>query len=64
MLQNNINIVTNHIRKNWKAKGESDIDRKVLTFLPTKDGKNHIISMATAIGVYVCSSPTAKATKK
>ena len=39
MLQNNINIVTNHIRKKLEAKGESDIDRKVLTFLPTKDGK-------------------------
>ena len=39
MLQNNINIVTTHIRKKLEAKGESDIDRKVLTFLPTKDGK-------------------------
>lgn len=39
MLQNNINIVTTHIRKKLEAKGESDIDRKVLTFLPTKEGK-------------------------
>ena len=39
MLQNNINTVTTHIRKKLEAKGESDIDRKVLTFLPTKDGK-------------------------
>ena len=39
MLQNNIKTVTTHIRKKLEAKGESDIDRKVLTFLPTKDGK-------------------------
>lgn len=39
MLQNNIHTVTTHIRKKLEVKGESDIDRKVLTFLPTKEGK-------------------------
>src|SRR5574344_1289106 len=39
MLQNNIQIVTTHIREKLEAKGETDIDRKVLTFLPTKEGK-------------------------
>lgn len=39
MLQNNIHTVTSHIRKKLEEKGESDIDRKVLTFLPTKDGQ-------------------------
>ncbi|MCD7935611.1 MAG: aminoglycoside phosphotransferase family protein [Tannerellaceae bacterium] len=39
MLQNNIHTVTTHIRKKLEAKGEPDIDRKVLTFLPTKEGK-------------------------
>lgn len=39
MLQNNIHTVTSHIRKKLEEKGEIDIDRKVLTFLPTKDGK-------------------------
>ena len=39
MLQNNISIVTSHIRKKLEARGETDINRKVLTFLPTKDGK-------------------------
>lgn len=39
MLQNNIHTVTSHIRKKLEARGECDIDRKVLTFLPTKDGK-------------------------
>jgi len=39
MLQNNINIVTSHIRKKLIAAGETEIDRKVLNFLPAKDGK-------------------------
>lgn len=39
MLQNNIHTVTSHIRKKLEARGEKDIDRKVLTFLPTKEGK-------------------------
>ena len=39
MLQNNIQIVTSHIRKKMEARNEPDIDRKVLTFLPAKDGK-------------------------
>ncbi|MCS2892008.1 aminoglycoside phosphotransferase family protein [Parabacteroides faecis] len=39
MLQSNINTVTTHIREKLETKGENDIDRKVLTFLPTKDGK-------------------------
>ena len=39
MLQNNIQTVTSHIRKKLEARGETDIDRKVLHFLPAKDGK-------------------------
>jgi hypothetical protein len=39
MLQQNIHIVTSHIRNKLKACGEEDIDRKVLTFLSTEDGK-------------------------
>jgi len=39
MLQNNIHIVTSHIRKKLIASGETDVERKVLTFLPAKDGK-------------------------
>ncbi len=39
MLQDNICKVTNHIRKKLEERGEIDIDRKVLTFLPAKDGK-------------------------
>jgi Ser/Thr protein kinase RdoA (MazF antagonist) len=39
VLQNNILIVTNHIREKLVERGESDIDRKVLTFLTTKNKK-------------------------
>ena len=39
MLQNNIHVVTTHIRKKLEAQNETDIDRKVLRFLPATDGK-------------------------
>ncbi|GHT43328.1 hypothetical protein AGMMS49965_16900 [Bacteroidia bacterium] len=39
LLQNNIQHVTNHIRKKLRAKGETDIERKTLTIIPTKSGK-------------------------
>jgi Ser/Thr protein kinase RdoA (MazF antagonist) len=41
MLQHNIRIVTSHIRKKLEERNETDIDRKVLTFLPAKDGKSY-----------------------
>ena len=41
ILQNNIHVVTSHIRKKLEEKGETDIDRKVLTFLSTKDAVNY-----------------------
>ncbi|MGM9759205.1 MAG: phosphotransferase enzyme family protein [Parabacteroides sp.] len=41
MLQENIHIVTTHIREKLEERGEEDIDRKVLTFLPTKEGKRY-----------------------
>ena len=37
LLQNNIVAVTRHIRKKLEAAGETDIDRKVLTFVPLVD---------------------------
>jgi len=39
MLQNNIHIVTSHVREKLTASGESEIERKVLNFLPAKDDK-------------------------
>lgn len=41
MLQENIEAVTSHIRKKLEDKQEEDIDRKVLKFIKTKDGKRY-----------------------
>lgn len=41
MLQRNIEAATAHIRKKLEANGETDINRKVLRFLPTPDGKTY-----------------------
>lgn len=41
MLQSNISAVTRHIRKKLTAAGEPDIERKVLTFLETAEGKTY-----------------------
>ena len=38
-LQQNIRKVTDHIRRKLQDAGETDIDRKVLELVPTKDGK-------------------------
>ena len=39
-LQNNIVAVTNHLRKKLAEEGADDIDRRVLTFIPLKDGSD------------------------
>ena len=39
MLQNNFYQVTTHIRHKLEARGETDINRKVLTLIPTTDNK-------------------------
>lgn len=41
MLQANIETVTRHIRTKLQEKGESDIERKVLHFLPADNGKTY-----------------------
>ena len=41
MLQSNIAAVTSHIRKKLTEAGETDIDRKVLSFLETGEGKTY-----------------------
>lgn len=41
MLQENIEKVTFHLRKKLEAEGEKDVDRKVLRFVPTADGKTY-----------------------
>ena len=41
MLQENIETVTSHIRNKLEERKEEDIDRKVLKFIPAKDGKHY-----------------------
>ena len=40
-LQHNIEAVTAHIRRKLKERGEKDVDRKVLHFLPADNGKTY-----------------------
>ena len=41
LLQHNIDVVTTHIRQKLEARGEADIDRKVLSFVKTHEGKSY-----------------------
>lgn len=53
-LQQNINIVTNHLRTKLKEAGETDIERKVLRLIPTKNGELfHIDSEGAYWRLYV-----------
>ena len=42
MVMRNIKAVTSHIRQKLEAKGEDDIDRKVLTFIPSKENPEQL----------------------
>ncbi len=41
LLQHNIEVVTAHIRQKLEESGTTDIDRKVLRFIPTASGKTY-----------------------
>lgn len=43
LLQHNIDAVTGHIRRKLEAAGADDIDRKVLRFVPTQQGKTYYL---------------------
>lgn len=43
LLQHNIEAVTGHIRRKLEAAGVDDIDRKVLRFVPTQQGKTYYL---------------------
>ena len=43
MLQHNIEAVTNHLRRKLQAEVVADVDRRVLRFIPTTDGKTYYI---------------------
>lgn len=43
LLQNNIEIVTNHIRQKYEKQGIADLDRRVLHFLKADTGKTYVV---------------------
>ena len=43
MLQNNIEAVTNHIRKKYESQGVANLDRRVLHFLKADTGKTYVV---------------------
>ena len=45
MVMRNIDAVTTHIRKQLEEKGEDDIDRKVLTFIPLKEDSKKLYAL-------------------
>ena len=45
LVMRNIYAVTSHIRAKLEAAGESDIDRKVLTFMPSKDDETKLYAV-------------------
>lgn len=63
MLQNNIASVTNHIRRKLTEQGETDIDRKVLTFVKLMEVKR-IGMMEKITGVSWYSSHARKHMKR
>ena len=44
LLQHNIEAVTRHIRAKLEAEGVDDIDRRVLRFIPTPEGKTYTVT--------------------
>ncbi len=50
LLMNNIVEVTGHIRKKLIAAGEKNIERKVLHFIPAKDGKMYFFDGEKRLG--------------
>ena len=54
LLQHNVEVVTKHIRKKLIEKSEKDLDRKVLSFVQTTDGKPIIVMNKENIGVFLC----------
>lgn len=63
LLQHNIEVVTNHIRQKLEARGEKDIDRNVLRFLPTTEGKTYYFDGESywRVSVYIPRSQTLEA---
>lgn len=63
LLQHNIEIVTNHIRHKLEEAHTEDLDRKVLRFLPAKDGKTYYFDGESywRVSVFIPRSQTLEA---
>lgn len=63
LLQHNIEIVTNHIRHKLEEMHTEDLDRKVLRFLPAKDGKTYYFDGESywRVSVFIPRSQTLEA---
>lgn len=63
MLQHNIEVVTNHIRQKLEAQNVEDIERKVLRFLPTINGKTYYFDGESywRVSVFIPRSETLEA---
>ena len=60
LLQHNIEAVTAHIRRKLEAEGADDIDRRVLRFVPTAEGKTYWHDDADRYWRVMVSIPRAK----
>ena len=60
LLQHNIEAVTSHLRKKLLAEGVIDVDRRVLRFIPTFDGKTYHFDGENywRISVYIANTIT------
>ena len=60
LLQRNIEAVTGHLRKKLLAEGTADVDRRVLRFIPTFNGKTYHFDGQNywRISVYIADSHT------
>ncbi|MDO4180546.1 MAG: aminoglycoside phosphotransferase family protein [Bacteroidales bacterium] len=63
LLQHNIEVVTNHIRHKLEEAHTEDLDRKVLRFLPAKDGKTYYFDGESywRVSVFIPRSQTLEA---
>lgn len=63
LLQHNIEVVTNHIRHKLEEMHTEDLDRKVLRFLPAKDGKTYYFDGESywRVSVFIPRSQTLEA---
>lgn len=63
LLQHNIEVVTNHIRHKLEEMHTEDLDRKVLRFVPAKDGKTYYFDGESywRVSVFIPRSQTLEA---